>query len=132
MTLAQRDAVINESSRALRTHPLSSCPAPRTHPLSSCPAPALTLSLHARLEALPEAAVLAVVSRHAVHHTVLALLAHVVEAFLDGTLEEAFTAFAAEHRVVVARALVVADHAQGRVGRKLDLDGSLKSRHSIV
>jgi len=69
-----------------------------------------TLSLHAQLQALLEAAVLAVVPRALVHHTDAIPLARVHKVLLHSALEEAFTSLAAEHRVVVARTDVPTDH----------------------
>ena len=80
----------------------------------------LTFSLHAGLKAFLEATILTVITRDAVYNAIAAFLADIVQAFLDGALEETLAAFATEHRVVITRAFVGTDHAQWCVRRKFD------------
>ena len=79
--------------------------------LEGCAVLAHRLPLHAREQALLEAAELALVARLLVDDALLVLAALVLQVLLHGALEEALAAFAAVDAVVEAAALVATDGA---------------------
>ena len=59
----------------------------------------LTFSLHAGLKAFLEATILTVITRDAVYNAIAAFLADIVQAFLDGALEETLAALTAKTKI---------------------------------
>ena len=88
----------------------------------------LTFSLHAGLETFFEPTILTVVTRDAVHNTIAAFFADIIQAFLDGALEETLASLATEHRIVITRAFVGTNHAQWRVRREFDFYWRLQKK----